>query len=57
MVVVRGRLTPEAGAVVMRALDAAREALYQQGRQQTSDAPIDVSAETPAMAQWSAPLA
>jgi hypothetical protein len=35
MVVLRGRLTPEAGAVVMRALDAAREALYQQGRQQT----------------------
>jgi 5-methylcytosine-specific restriction endonuclease McrA len=27
-VVVRGRLTPEAGALLMRALDAAREALY-----------------------------
>ncbi len=51
MVVVRGRLTPEAGAVLMRALDAAREALYEQGRQQTFDAPIDVSAETPTMAQ------
>ena len=54
MVVLRGRLTPEAGAVLMRALDAAREALYQQGRQQTFDAPIDVSAETPAMAQQQA---
>jgi Domain of unknown function (DUF222) len=54
MVVVRGRLTPEAGAVLMRALDAAREALYEQGRQQTFDAPIDVSAETPTMAQQQA---
>ena len=54
MVVLRGRLTPEVGAVVMRALDAAREALYQQGRQQTFDAPIDVSAETPAMTQQQA---
>jgi HNH endonuclease/Domain of unknown function (DUF222) len=51
MVVVRGRLTPEAGAVLMRALDAVREALYQEGRQQTFDAPPDVSAETPARAQ------
>jgi Domain of unknown function (DUF222)/HNH endonuclease len=54
MVVLRGRLTPEVGAVVMRALDAARDALYQQGRQQTFDAPIDVSAETPAMTQQQA---
>jgi hypothetical protein len=54
MVVLRGRLTPEAGAVLMRALDAAREALYQQGRQQTFDAPLDVSAETPAMAEQQA---
>ena len=54
MVVLRGRLTPEVGAVVMRALDAAREALYQQGCQQTFDAPIDVSAETPAMTQQQA---
>ncbi len=29
MVVIRGRLTPEAGAVLMQALDAARETLYQ----------------------------
>jgi hypothetical protein len=54
MVLIRGRVTPEAGAVLMRALDAAREILYQQGRQQTFDAPIDVSAETPAMAQQQA---
>ncbi len=54
MVVLRGRLTPEAGAVLMRALDAAREALYQQGRRQTFDAPLDVSAETPAMTQQQA---
>src|SRR5687768_2290771 len=32
MVVIRGRLEPEAGAVLMRALDAASETLYQQGR-------------------------
>ncbi|MBI2206818.1 MAG: DUF222 domain-containing protein [Candidatus Rokubacteria bacterium] len=32
MVVVRGRLTPEAGAVLLRALEAARETLYQQTR-------------------------
>jgi Domain of unknown function (DUF222)/HNH endonuclease len=54
MVVLRGRLTPETGAVLTRALDAAREALYQQGRQQTFDAPLDVSAETPAMTQQQA---
>jgi hypothetical protein len=33
MVVVRGRLAPEAGAVLMQALAAAREMLYQQRRQ------------------------
>src|SRR5262249_59325237 len=38
MVVIRGRLTPELGAVVMKALEAARETLYQSAR--------DVSAET-----------
>jgi hypothetical protein len=32
MVVVRGRLEPEAGAVLLRALEAAREALYQRRR-------------------------
>src|SRR2546425_12235933 len=29
MVIIRGRLAPEVGAVVMKALDAARETLYQ----------------------------
>ena len=38
MVVIRGRLAPEVGAVVMKALEAARETLYQSAR--------DVSAET-----------
>src|SRR5262245_15201650 len=42
MVVVRGRLEPEVGALLMQALEAGREALYQQA---------DVSAETPTMAQ------
>jgi 5-methylcytosine-specific restriction endonuclease McrA len=42
MVVVRGRLEPEVGAVLMQALAAARETLYQQRRAS------DVSAETPA---------
>jgi 5-methylcytosine-specific restriction endonuclease McrA len=32
MVVVRGRLTPEVGALLRRALDAAREVLYQRAR-------------------------
>ncbi len=45
MVTVRGRLTPEAGALLMQALAAAREALYQR---------VDVSAETPTMAQQQA---
>jgi 5-methylcytosine-specific restriction endonuclease McrA len=45
MVVIRGRLTPEAGAVLMQALAAARETMYQRK---------DVSAETPSMAQLQA---
>jgi hypothetical protein len=32
MVVIRGRLTPEVGAVVQRALEAAADRLYQEGR-------------------------
>ena len=55
MVVVRGRLTPEAGAVLMQALAAARETLYQ--RAHSTDAasnPQDVSAETSSMAQQQA---
>ena len=48
MVVVRGRLAPEAGAVLLQALAAARETLYQQQRQTFVD---DVSAETPPLEQ------
>jgi hypothetical protein len=40
MVVIHGRLEPEAGAVLMKALEAGCEALYQRRR------PADVSAET-----------
>src|SRR5882724_113715 len=56
MVVIHGRLTPEAGAVLLQALAAARETLYQQRR--GTDAPAipaaDVPAETPSMAQQQA---
>jgi hypothetical protein len=51
MVVVRGRLTPEEGAVLMQALAAARETLYQRARH-TSVA--DVPAEASTMAQQQA---
>jgi Domain of unknown function (DUF222)/HNH endonuclease len=54
MVVVRGRLAPEVGAVIIQALNAARDALYQQGRHQSFDAPLDASAETPPLAQQQA---
>jgi hypothetical protein len=40
MVIIRGRLAPEVGAVLMQALAAGREALYQQARRATfSDSP------------------
>jgi 5-methylcytosine-specific restriction endonuclease McrA len=45
-VTVRGRLAPEVGALIIKALDAAREALYQRARIQVTKA-ADVSAETP----------
>jgi hypothetical protein len=48
MVVIRGRLTPDAGAVLMQALAAARETLYQRSRGVNTD---DTSAPTPSMAQ------
>jgi len=55
MLVVRGRLAPEIGALLVQALTAAREALYQRARAQAGDAaPADVSAETPTMAQQQA---
>jgi hypothetical protein len=49
-VIVRGRLAPEVGALLLRALDAARETLYQQAR---VAAAAHVSAE-PSM--WLSPL-
>jgi len=45
MVVIRGRLAPEVGAVVVKALEAARETLYQRARDVS--AARDVCAETP----------
>jgi hypothetical protein len=52
MVVVRGRLEPEVGALLMQALAAARETLYQRARGPDGAAGRgNVSAETPSMAQ------
>jgi hypothetical protein len=45
MVVVRGRLEPEAGALLMQALAAARENLYQRSRD-TADVPAGTSSPT-----------
>ena len=50
MVVIRGRLAPEVGAVLMQALAAARETLYQRAQATHAD---DVPAE-PSM--WLSPL-
>jgi 5-methylcytosine-specific restriction endonuclease McrA len=55
MVVVRGRLTPEVGAVLVQALTAAREALYQRVREKDAQSGVeDVSAETSTMTQQQA---
>src|SRR2546427_7328556 len=53
MVVLRGRLEPEMGAVVVQALAAARESLYQRARERARAATGfgDVSAETPTVTQ------
>ena len=51
MVVIRGRLAPEVGAVLVQALAAARETLYQRAQAKHGD---DVPAETPNMAQQQA---
>ena len=53
MVVVRGRLTPEVGAVLMKALAAAREKLYDQ-TPRTFENPGDVSTEPPSLEQQQA---
>ena len=57
---IRGRLEPEVGAVLIQALAAAREELYQRARaKQAGDVPagagvVDVPAGTPTMAQQQA---
>jgi len=53
MVIVRGRLTPEVGAVLMKALAAAREKLYDQ-TPRTFENPGDVSTEPPSLEQQQA---
>jgi len=51
MVVIRGRLAPEVGAVLAQALAAARETLYQRARTQAGAVSSpEVPAETPTMA-------
>ena len=52
-VVVRGRLSPEAGALLLRALDAAGEALYQRARARTETA-TDPAMARPTRAQQQA---
>jgi hypothetical protein len=54
-VVIRGRLTPEAGALLVRALDAAREALYQRARRHAA-APVgpDPAVQAPTRTQQQA---
>jgi hypothetical protein len=54
-VVLRGRLTPEVGALLLRALDAARETLYQQRRATAAAQPAtDPVVETPTRPQQQA---
>ncbi len=54
-VVIRGRLTPEVGALLMRALDAARETLYQRARSSGGPPPsADPATATPTRAQQQA---
>jgi hypothetical protein len=54
-VMLRGRLTPEVGALLLRALDAARETLYQRRRANEAVLPAcDPAAEAPNRAQQQA---
>jgi hypothetical protein len=54
-VVLRGRLGPEVGELLVRALDAARETLYQRSRrEEMPGAPVDRSTEPPTRAQQQA---
>ncbi|MDO8477355.1 MAG: DUF222 domain-containing protein [Candidatus Rokubacteria bacterium] len=55
MVVLRGRVEPEVGAVLVQALAAAREALYQRARAEATTArPADPTEDTPTTAQQQA---
>jgi hypothetical protein len=54
MVVLRGRLEPEVGALLLRALEAAREMLYQQARQAAAADSAHPAAEPPTLAQQQA---
>jgi hypothetical protein len=54
MVVVRGRLTPEAGALLRRALEAGREVLYQRARREPAAGAEEPMGERPTMAQQQA---
>src|SRR5713101_5703531 len=51
MVTVRGRLEPEAGALFMQALAAARETLYQRTHRERAAVPADPQADIPSIAQ------
>ena len=51
MVVVRGRLTPEAGALLRRALEAGREVLYQKARREPHGAAAEPVETRPTVAQ------
>src|SRR5712671_4469233 len=49
MVIVRGRLEPEVGELLVQALAAARETLYQRARAATGTRPADSSGDLPTM--------
>ena len=51
MVVVRGRLTPEAGALFRRALEAGREVLYQKAKRAPRVDAAELAGQPPTMAQ------
>jgi hypothetical protein len=53
-VVIRGRLTPEAGALLLRALDAARETLYQRARRTEATVESDSGPAAPTRSQQQA---
>ena len=54
MVVVRGRLAPEVGALLRRALEAGREVLYQRARREAPTVATEPTGEPPTRAQQQA---